>query len=292
MAPWEPHPHPSNRDANHCCGVPFRTPRGPSGPQAAAPACCSSQERPRGPIRPSPTRHLRPPAARHATPRPGPIQDGGSPRIGTARRRHAGPSRPGDAVDAKPHMRSCLFPNMAPFPGNEQPAPRSLPGREPRPRHRPNRSRAFDAARRARPFGRPGGGSPRGLPHRVSCRLLPANKGAKRQKKMPSAGESMSREHRTAAMPGRPVPAGPATLSRHGFPGGATQTCFNAGKTGPAIDMGCGPLRSRATSGARSRRLNGMDRRRPAWIGGGANRAAGCVDGPATGDRSRERERR
>ena len=38
-------------------------------------------------------------------------------------------------------------------------------------------------------------------------------------------------------------------------------------------------------SGARSRRPKGMDRRCPACIGGGANRAAGCVDGAARRER-------
>ena len=35
-----------------------------------------------------------------------------------------------------------------------------------------------------------------------------------------------------------------------------------------------------AGSAAPSQRLNAMDRRCPARIGGGANRAAGCVDRP------------
>ena len=93
----------------------------------------------------------------------------------------------------------------------------------------------------------------------------------------------MPREHWTA---------GSATHSRQGFPGCERQPCFHAGKTGLTIDPCSGPTRSRATSGARSRRLNAMGRRCAAGIGGSANRVAGCVDGPATGDRSRERERR
>ncbi len=102
----------------------------------------------------------------------------------------------------------------------------------------------------------------------------------------------MPREHWTAGMPGRLVPASSARLPRHGFPGCERQPCFHAGKTGLAIDPCCGPTRSRATSGARSRRLNAMERRCPAGIDGGTNRVASCVEGPATGDRSRQWERR
>ena len=51
----------------------------------------------------------------------------------------------------------------------------------------------------------------------------------------------MPREHWTAGMPGRLVPASSARLSRQGFPGCERQPCFHAGKTGLAIDPCCGP---------------------------------------------------
>ena len=206
---------------------------------------------------------------------------------------HADPAsaridRAGAGVETKPQMRSCRFPDMAPFPRNQRPAACSLPNRDMRPLHRLNRSATFDPPRRTPPFGRAGGGRARGLPHRVSRRLLPAINGARQEKKMPFAGDSMPREHWTAGMPGRLVPAGSATLSRHGFPGCERHTCFNAGKTDLAIDPCCARFRSRTASGAPSRRLNAMDRRCPAGIGGRPDRAANCVDRPGTRDRSRE----
>ena len=93
----------------------------------------------------------------------------------------------------------------------------------------------------------------------------------------------MPREHWAAAS---------ATHSRQGFPGCERQPCLHAGKTGLVIDPWCGPTRSRATSGARSRRLNAMDRRCLAGIGGRPDRAANCVGRPGTGDRLGERVRR
>ena len=103
--------------------------------------------------------------------------------------------RAGAGVEAKPQIRSCRFPDMAPFPRNGRPGACSLPNRDMRTLHRLNRSGTFDPPRRTPPFGRAGGGRARGLPHRVSCRLLPAINGARQQKKMPFAGDSMPREH-------------------------------------------------------------------------------------------------
>ena len=247
-----------------------------TGPRASGPAGASEPILGDGARAPSGARTGNPCSIRATT-----HADPASARIGRA----------GAGVEAKPQMRSCRFPDMAPFPRNEQPAACSLPKRDMRPLHRLNRFGTFDPPRRTPPFGRASGGRPRGLPHRVSCRLLPAINGARQEKKMPFAGESMPREHWTAGMPGRLVPAGSATLSRHGFPGCERHTCFHAGKAGLTIDICRGPTVP-VRLPARSRRLNAMDRRCPADIGGGANRVAGCVDGPATGDRSREWERR
>ena len=49
----------------------------------------------------------------------------------------------------------------------------------------------------------------------------------------------MPRKHRAAAVAARRVPAGPAALSRHGFPGCERRTGCNAGKTGLAIEPDC-----------------------------------------------------
>ena len=181
--------------------------------------------------------------------------------------------------------------NKAPFPRNRQPGARSLHTHRMRPLARVIRSPTFDPPRRTPPFARTAGARARALRHRVSCRLLPTNSRAEREKKMPFAGQSMPRQHRAPGMPGRLAPPGSATLSRHPFPGCERHTGLDAGKTVLAIGPCCARFRSRAASGAPSRRPNATHRRRPACVGARPDRAANRVDrpGPADGPGGRGR---
>ena len=182
--------------------------------------------------------------------------------------------------------------NKAPFPRNRQPCARSLQTHRMRPLARVNHSPTFDPPRRTPPFARTGGARARGLGHRVSRRLLPAIDRAEREKKVPFAGQSMPRRHRAPGMPGRLAPPGSATRSRHAFPRCARHTCLDAGTTVLAIEPCCARLRSRAASGAPSRRPNATHRRCPACIGARPNRAVNCMNRPGTGDRPGGRGRR
>ena len=164
----------------------------------------------------------------------------------------------------------------APFPRNRRPSARSLRARRMRPLARVNRFPTFDPPRRTPPFARTGGATARGVRNRVSCRLLPANSRAERERKMPFARQSMPRWHRAP---------GSATRSRHAFPGCERHTCLDAGKSVLAIAPSCARSRSRADCGASSRRPDATHRRCPACIGGGANRATHCGNRPRAADR-------
>ena len=182
--------------------------------------------------------------------------------------------------------------NKTPFPRNRRPRARSLHTHRMRPLARLIRSPTFDPPRRAPPSGSTGGATARGLRHRVSRRLLPAINRAQREMKMPFAGQSMPRRHRAPGMPGRLALPGPATRSRHAFPRYARHTCLDVGKTVLAIGSCCARVRSRAPSGAPSRRPNATHRRCTACIGARPNRAATCMNRPGAGDRPGERRRR
>jgi len=176
-----------------------------------------------------------------------------------------------------------------PFPAT---GARSLRTRRMRPPARVNRSPTFDPPRRRPPFGRAGGARTRGLRHCVSCRLLPAINRAHREKKVPFAGHSMPRRHRAPGMPGRLAPPGPATRSRHAFARCARHTCLDAGKTVLAIGSCCARVRSRAPSGAPSRRPDATHRRCRACIGARPDRAVNCMNRPGPRYPLGERRRR